>query len=286
MGIQLSKHLSTGCSGSMAEAPDSSLCQCATSPSSSTSTCTHCQPMSSNFSSQNSESASTSCRTNGGPQEGISSKRTFCNLSLGGRKTAKSKDKAEKPAKSKMSWTLRWRLKSPQISEQHQREPMIDLNRFNPADFPIEDKDEAARRARAREIAEGIEMEIESLPPSYRTVNDGAAMEAADASCVSRSLGEAEAPSIVEAGSASESVSQQEAAEAMAMALQPNLSASVIEGLTVLLHRSLVMDSQRAWNVLTHGDLHFLVQHFHWHQHQHGPEVLVIPSRCCSSILA
>ena len=212
------------------------------------------------------------------------SRRTFHNLSLGCRKPSKTKDKAEKTGKSKLSWTLRWRLK-PQEAVEQPREPMIDLNRFNPADYPIEDKEEVARRVRAREIAEGIEMEIESLPISYRTVPDATAaavVPESDPTTTSRTANqqstEAEpSPNSVDQPAPGEAaaIEPEEATSAIA-AVQPNVSASmIIEGLTVLLHRSLAisMDSQRAWNVLTHGDLHFLVQHFHWHQHQHGPQV-------------
>jgi len=151
-------------------------------------------------------------------------------------------------------------MKSPQLNET--REPMIDLARFNPADYPIEDKDEVARRERAREIAEGIEMEIESLPPSYRLQADE---EVKDETCTKPNT-EATAPE----GTVS-TVQLEDAA-----VVQPNSNVSVIDGLTVLLHRSLAIsfDSQMAWNVLNHVDLHFLVQHFHWHQHHHGPQVL------------
>lgn len=219
-----------------------------------------------------------SCQDEG---SSASSRRTFRNLSLGSRKQGKTKDKAEKAGKSKLSWTLRWRLKPQEASEQP-REPMIDLNRFNPADYPIEDKDEVARRARAREIAEGIEMEIESLPVSYRTVPETAGAVAETDAATSRSLLQSteteSSPACVDQALAAEATAEPE--ESMAVAAQPNVSASIlIEGLTVLLHRSLAisMDSQRAWNVLTHGDLHFLVQHFHWHQHQHGPQVTTMP---------
>nr|CAG4652083.1 EOG090X0BEM [Triops cancriformis] len=43
------------------------------------------------------------------------------------------------------------------------RVPVIDLSRFNPDDYPIEDCDERARQERAREIAEGVDP-----PPGYR----------------------------------------------------------------------------------------------------------------------
>lgn len=105
-------------------------------------------------------------------------------------------------------------------------------------------------------------MEIESLPSCYRLQND-------DTEEITTAKPQVEmAP--VEAA-----VEEPQLEDRVVVAAQPNLSASLIEGLTVLLHRSLAisMDSQRAWNVLTHGDLHFLVQHFHWHQHQHGPQV-------------
>lgn len=41
--------------------------------------------------------------------------------------------------------------------------PVIDLSKFNPEDFPIEDYDERARLERAREIAEGVEP-----PPGFQ----------------------------------------------------------------------------------------------------------------------
>lgn len=41
--------------------------------------------------------------------------------------------------------------------------PVIDLSRFNPAEFPMEDCDERARQQRAREMEEGVEP-----PPGYR----------------------------------------------------------------------------------------------------------------------
>lgn len=41
--------------------------------------------------------------------------------------------------------------------------PVIDLSKFNPEDFPIEDCDERARLERAREIAEGVEP-----PPGFQ----------------------------------------------------------------------------------------------------------------------
>lgn len=259
MGVCLCRHSSTLDIANMAEAHNSSVtCHCASQPSSSSTVCVNCQPPTSTAT-QNSEI--TGCE-GVVPRDSVP-RRTFRNLSLGCRKSSKSKEKTEKSGKSKLSWTLRWRLKSPQTSAQ--REPMIDLARFNPADYPIEDKDEVARRARAREIAEGIEMEIESLPPCYRLQNDDvtenvAAKPQAEAVLI--------APNEVVA-------EESQFEDRITVPTQPSLSASLIEGLTVLLHRSLAisMDSQRAWNVLTHGDLHFLVQHFHWHQHQHGPQV-------------
>lgn len=36
--------------------------------------------------------------------------------------------------------------------------PIIDLSKFNPADYPIDDEDERMRRQRAKEIAEGVEL--------------------------------------------------------------------------------------------------------------------------------
>jgi len=256
----------------MAEAPDKSQCQCVTNSNSSLTLCVYCQPSTSSSNTQSCESSS-SVGLSSVPSEGVS-KRPFKSLSLGCRKQPKSKEK-ERSSKSKLSWTLRWR-KSPQVSETH--EPMIDLNRFNPAEYPIEDKDEAARRARAREIAEGIEMEMESLPRTYRqseaaSVNNQIQTEASTSSSKGAAL-DCEASDMIVNGpplpEAENLVPTQQAA---------SLSAStIIEGLTVLLHRSLAisMDSQRAWNVLTHSDLHFLVQHFHWHQHQHGPTVCLL----------
>lgn len=106
-------------------------------------------------------------------------------------------------------------------------------------------------------------MEIESLPSCYRLQSD-------DTEENTVANPQAEMPP------AESTVVEPQLESRVTAAPQPNLSASLIEGLTVLLHRSLAisMDSQRAWNVLTHGDLHFLVQHFHWHQHQHGPQVI------------
>ena len=156
-------------------------------------------------------------------------------------------------------------MKSPQPSEV--REPMIDLARFNPADYPIEDKDEVARLERAREIAEGIEMEIESLPLNYRLQTD----EEVNVETSTKPSIEAEAPEATVSA-----VQPEDLAE-----VQPNSNVSIIDGLTVLLHRSLAIsfDSQMAWNVLNHVDLHFLVQHFHWHQHHHGPQVISLLSQ-------
>ncbi|KAK7590102.1 hypothetical protein V9T40_001715 [Parthenolecanium corni] len=42
-------------------------------------------------------------------------------------------------------------------AEECRAEPVIDLSKFNPEDFPIEDCDERARLERAREIAEGVD---------------------------------------------------------------------------------------------------------------------------------
>nr|CAG4641117.1 EOG090X0BEM [Eulimnadia texana] len=147
--------------------------------------------------------------------------------------------KNDKSSKHKGGWTLRWRMKTPRTVEEEAstssetvREPMIDLARFNPEDYPIEDRDELARLERAREIAEGIEMEIESLPACYRGPRDP---------------GESEGL---------------------------KLCAVLFDGLTVLLHRSLAIsiNSQRVWNLLSQLDLHFLAQHYNWHQHQQGPQ--------------
>jgi hypothetical protein len=255
----------------MAEAPDKSQCKCVTNSNSSLTLCIYCQPSSSNSSTIQSLESSSSAGLPV-PSEGVS-KRTFKNLSLGCRKQPKSKDKLERTSKSKLNWTLRWR-KSPQVSET--REPMIDLNRFNPSEYPIEDKDEAARRARAREIAEGIEMEIESLPRNYRQSDAGSLAPPNEASSLlsKSTLENCEASDVVVT-----EPSLPETEHSAPVQQAANISAStIIEGLTVLLHRSLAisMDSQRAWNVLTHSDLHFLVQHFHWHQHQHGPTVFLL----------
>lgn len=254
MGVSFCRQLPTNKLTNMAESNTLTVCNCATKPTSSSSVCLNCQPAPN----QSSQSGDTAVCEGAVPRDSMQLRRTFRNLSLGCRKSTKSKEKADKPGKSKLSWTLRWRLKSPQISVP--REPMIDLARFNPSEYPIEDKDEVARRARAREIAEGIEMEMESLPPCYRLQNDEAEVDLAKPQIE---------PVLSNEPSISESQSDQLAT------VQPSLSASLIEGLTVLLHRSLAisMDSQRAWNVLTHQDLHFLVQHFHWHHHQHGPQV-------------
>ena len=267
MGASLIKGSLPDLFAKMAEANNSSeSCKCASSNSQSTSTCQFCQASSS------STSQASEADSDPGPSTSTSStsvtKRTFRNLSISCRKS-KSKEKSEKSSKSKLSWTLRWRLKSPQTTSS---QPLIDLARFNPAAYPIEDRDEAARRARAREIAEGIEVEIESLPACYRLQSD-----AATAAPALRSDGEAASarqPSEASSVGSSTAEGPPEAPN------QQHLSPSIIEGLTVLLHRSLAisMDSQRAWNVLTHGDLHFLVQHFHWHQHQHGPQVCLFSS--------
>ncbi|CAG0884456.1 unnamed protein product [Darwinula stevensoni] len=52
--------------------------------------------------------------------------------------------------------------------------PVIDLSKFNPDDYPIEDCDERARAERAREIAEGVEP-----PPGYHLVPAGSSHVAA-----------------------------------------------------------------------------------------------------------
>jgi suppressor of cytokine signaling 5 len=46
------------------------------------------------------------------------------------------------------------------------RDPVIDLARFNPEDFPTEDCDELARLERAREMREGVEP-----PPGFSQLN-------------------------------------------------------------------------------------------------------------------
>lgn len=264
MGASLIKGSLPDLFANMAEANSSSeSCKCASNSSQSSSTCHFCQTPSSSSTSQPSEADS-----DPGPSTSSAAsvtKRTFRNLSISCRKS-KSKEKSEKSSKSKLSWTLRWRLKSPQAASS---QPLIDLARFNPAAYPIEDRDEAARRARAREIAEGIEVEIESLPACYRLQSDVTTTTPAQSSeedaSAARQLSEASAAPLPAVEGSLDTSNQQ------------HLSPSIIEGLTVLLHRSLAisMDSQRAWNILTHGDLHFLVQHFHWHQHQHGPQVVL-----------
>ncbi|KAI9556812.1 hypothetical protein GHT06_016603 [Daphnia sinensis] len=259
MGVCLCRQLSTTELTKMAEAHNPAGCNCATKPSSSSAICATCHPSLN----QVSENTETSPSQGAVPRESVP-RRTFRNLSLGCRKSSKSKEKTEKSSKSKLSWTLSWRLKSPtslKVEASAPQEPMIDLARFNPSDYPVEDKDEVARIARAREIAEGIEMEIESLPSCYRLQSDDTEENAV-------AKPQAEMPP------AESTVVEPQLESRVTVAPQPNLSASLIEGLTVLLHRSLAisMDSQRAWNVLTHGDLHFLIQHFHWHQHQHGPQ--------------
>lgn len=45
----------------------------------------------------------------------------------------------------------------------HSHTPIIDLSRFNPADYPIDDEDERMRQQRAREMAEGVDVELSSL---------------------------------------------------------------------------------------------------------------------------
>lgn len=57
-----------------------------------------------------------------------------------------------------------WPAASPPKNEETTRSnPVIDLSKFNPEDFPIEDCDERARLERAREIAEGVEP-----PPGFQ----------------------------------------------------------------------------------------------------------------------
>jgi len=145
---------------------------------------------------------------------------------------------------------------------------MIDLTRFNPNDYPIEDKDEMARRERAREIAEGIEMEIESLPTRYRMARETGNQRDA---CTEEVV---EAQIEIGADTLALPLNQTDEPTTASGILPPTSNAALLEGLTVLLHRSLAIsiDSQRAWNVLTQENLRFLAQHFHWHQHQHGPQ--------------
>lgn len=42
----------------------------------------------------------------------------------------------------------------------HNHAPIIDLSRFNPADYPIDDEDERMRQERAKEMAEGVELVV------------------------------------------------------------------------------------------------------------------------------
>lgn len=136
MGVCLCRQLSTLELTEMAEAHNPVDCNCATKPSSSSAVCSTCHPSSSPVS-QNTE---TSPSKGAVPRES-GPRRTFRNLSLGCRKSSKSKEKAEKSSKSKLSWTLSWRLKSPmslKVEASAPQEPMIDLARFNPSDYPVE----------------------------------------------------------------------------------------------------------------------------------------------------
>lgn len=60
----------------------------------------------------------------------------------------------------------------------NQMNPVIDLSKFNPEDYPIEDCDERARQERAREIAEGVDPppgfqpQIQFVYPPEFTIND------------------------------------------------------------------------------------------------------------------
>ncbi|CAM1331408.1 SOCS5 (predicted) [Pycnogonum litorale] len=51
------------------------------------------------------------------------------------------------------------------LCEGNETQPVIDLSKFNPDDYPIEDCDERARRERAREMEEGVDP-----PPGYRQI--------------------------------------------------------------------------------------------------------------------
>lgn len=39
-------------------------------------------------------------------------------------------------------------------------QPIIDLSKFNPADYPIDDEDERMRQQRAKEMAEGVDVSV------------------------------------------------------------------------------------------------------------------------------
>ena len=136
MGVCLCRQLSTLEFTNMAEAHTTVGCNCATKPSSSSTVCVICQPP---LSTDTPNSEIALCK-GAVPRESVP-RRTFRNLSLGCRKSSKSKEKAEKSGKSKLSWTLSWRLKSPnslKVEASAPREPMIDLARFNPSDYPVE----------------------------------------------------------------------------------------------------------------------------------------------------
>lgn len=68
-----------------------------------------------------------------------------------------------KPSSSSPSSTSgMFRSDSKRYVVNQESEPVIDLSKFNPEDFPIEDCDERARRERAREMEEGVDP-----PPGY-----------------------------------------------------------------------------------------------------------------------
>ncbi len=98
----------------------------------------------------------------------------------------------------------------------------------------------------------------------------------ADAAAEAASEGDGAATAAASAAAGEEASSV--VAVAAAAATTAAADAALLEGLTVLLHRSLAIsiDSRRAWNVLTDDNLNFLAQHFHWHQHQHGPQVRAV----------
>ena len=280
MGFRFSKHSPplrspvTIASRGMADSSTAEArCLCSTVASSSAAACSYCRPQTggrdtpsgSGTNVEEPAAVQSRGRSDFGPR------RAFRSLSLGHKRQSKTKDKSgEKNKSGKPSWTLRWKMKASPANEA--QEPMIDLARFNPADYPIEDKDEVARLERAREIAEGVEMDIESLPSCYRLRSDSSGPEAAAVPCETVAevvpLPVMEVPIIPPLLPAVPD-------EPVAELLPGPSSSTVLEGLTVLLHRSLAIsiDSHRTWNVLTHVDLDFLVQHFHWHQHQHGPQV-------------
>ena len=282
MGLKLSKRHPLK-QEKMAEASPDSSCQCSANSLSPTSRCLYCQPSTSSSGEDVDITASAVSDSTVACSETIGPRRVFRNLSLGrkaGKASRSEKLDQEKSNKFKLNWTFPWRLKAPLVTTEN-REPLIDLNRFNPNDYPIEDKDELARRERAREIAEGIEMEFESLPTCYRIQSDSSdgPVDNSTTALVEVSANGNDG-SEVEAAAAAVAIADAftTQSEEPSPIQSAGSSAALLEGLTVLWHRSLAIgiDSQRSWNVLTHDNLHFLAQHFHWHQHQQavtGPQV-------------